>query len=194
MAGPRTLKLTVENQTCATELVKVTREDLYGDSKLKVEGEQGQELQEAIIPMEGDCILAPKWLGRGMKIEDEFSVAPVKYGDAVTGKEREPYPSSFTNQPQFLKGTPEDVLTLQVDAVYHLPGVKLSPGEVYKGAFNYRSSLSQNRAVIIANVHGAFLLIGKPASTGFVGLEEAGQIIAVAEAEQTEEDIFSSMV
>jgi len=49
-------------------------------------------------------------------------------------------------------------------------------------------------AVIIANVHGAFLLIGKPASTGFVGLEEAGQIIAVAEAEQTEEDIFSSMV
>lgn len=171
----------LESGPLETELVKITRDDLYGSSVIKVLGEGDRPLQKAAIPEEGDCYLSKGDIKAAQVIGERFSLAEPKAVDPLTGQEKQPIESSFKEAPAFLPATAEKVNFLEVGAVYSLPGAKLPAGTFLMGSFNYRSGLEKKDAAIVANDKGSFLLVGTLKTPTFVGMEVDSELIAQGE-------------
>lgn len=168
------------NEKCASELRKVTRDDLYGGRRVQALGPDNKPLQRAGVIEEGNLYLVSGDVSRTLRAGEHFTLASAEVVDSATGQKRELIPSSFKQAPGFRPATAEEVSLLEVASVYLLPQANLAPGTVYVGAFNYRDGVERNDAAIVANSHGAFLLVGKLKKPLFVAMEIDSQIIAGA--------------
>ena len=177
----------LENEKCASELAKVTRDDLYGSRRVQALGPDNKPLLRAGVIEEGNLYLISGDVSRSARASEHFTLAPAEFVDSATGQKKEVLPSSFRQAPDFRRATTEEVSLLEVASVYRLPDAKLAPGTFYLGTFNYRDGVERNDAAIVANNHGAFLLVGKIKKPLFVGMEIDSQIIAEATGEGAEE-------
>ena len=175
------------NEQCVSELQKITRDDLYGSRRVQALGAENQPLQRAGIIEEGNLYLVSGDVSRTLRAGERFTLASAEVVDSATGQKKELTPSSFKQAPEFRPATAEDVSLLEVASVYRLPQANLAPGTFYLGTFNYRDGVERNDAAIVANNHGAFLLVGKLKKPLFVGMEIDSQIIAEAAGENGDE-------
>ena len=171
------------------ELEKVSRSDLYGDSRIKVLGSDGKLLIKAAVPEDGGS-----YIGRGdvrllQKVDGSFSLASAELVDALTGKPREQVPSSFKEAPTFRPATADEISLMEVKSVYQLQadGMNLKPGDMFLGHFNYRAGNEKNAAAIVVNASGTFLLVGNLTAPTFVGIEDDSQLIAAETAQEGED-------
>ncbi len=181
--------LNVGGTPLVAELAKVSRSDLYGESRLKVLGPDGKLLIKAAVPEDGGS-----YIGRGdvrllQKVDGSFSLAAAQLVDALTGKPREPVPSSFKEAPNFRPATADEISLMEVRSVYQLQAaeMKLKPGDMFLGHFNYRAGNEKNDAAIVVNAACAFLLVGNLTTPTFVGIEDDSQLIAPENPQEGEE-------
>ncbi|ODU25159.1 MAG: hypothetical protein ABS95_01035 [Verrucomicrobia bacterium SCN 57-15] len=175
------------NEQCVTELQKVTRDDLYGSRRVQALGADYKPLQRAGVIEEGNLYLVSGDVSRTLRAGEHFTLAPVEVVESATGQKKELFSSSFKQAPEFRQATAEEVSLLEVASVYRLPSAKLVPGTFHLGTFNYRDGVERNDAAIVANNHGAFLLVGKLKKPLLVGMEIDSQIIAEAVGENGDE-------
>jgi hypothetical protein len=179
-------KFNINGKEHSSELKKVNREDIYGDTITKVLGEGDQPLQKAGVSENGKDYLSRGDLKYAVTAGDEFTLAPVRTVNPLTGEPAVQFPSSLSNPPEFTAATADQVAQIEVSAVYHLPDLKLDPGSKYIGSFNYRAGYEKKSAILIGKPEGSFLLVGQEKPATFVGMEIDSQLI-LAEETQTEE-------
>lgn len=174
-------------EKCASELQKITRDDLYGSRRVQALGADNKPLQRAGVIEEGNLYLVSGDISRALRAGEHFTLAPIEVVDSATGQKKELIASSFKQAPEFRRTTAEEVSLLGVASVYRLPEAKLTPGTFYIGTFNYRDGVERNDAAILTNNHGTFLLVGKLKKPLFVAMEIDSQIIAEAAGESADD-------
>jgi hypothetical protein len=191
------LTLNVDGATLTTELAKVSRADLYGESRVKVLGPDDQLLVKAAVPEDGSCFVGRGEVQLAQKVDGSFSLAPTEAVDALSGKPKEPVASSFKEAPNFRRAKADEVCWLEAKTIYQIDAPNLKPGDMFLGHFNYRAGLEKNDAAIVTNSTGAFLLVGNLKAPGFVGIEDDSQLILAEEAQGDDdsgEGDFSSLL
>lgn len=182
------------------ELVKVTRGDLYGESRIKVLGPDDKPLTKAAVPEDGGCYIVKGEVKLAQKVDDEYSLAPTEAVDPLTGNLVEPIPSSFKVPPDFRRSTAEEISMLEAQAVYQIKAgseANLAPGDLFLGHFNYRAGLERKDAAIVTNQFGTFLLVGHLKSPAFIGMEADSQLIIADAGEENgaeESNDFGSLM
>lgn len=175
-----------------SELVKITRESLYGDTITRVVDAQGNTLRKAVIPEEGDIYLGKGDIKRAQKVGDAFSLAETCVVNRLTGQPMEKFPSAFDKPPTFEEITPEEAALFETTGVYHLPHAQIPAGKAYLGTFNYRASYDNKDALLISNAMGVFLLIGNLKKPTFLGIDADSQLLIAEEETQSAEDTEES--
>ena len=188
-------KFNINGKEHSSELKKVNRSDIYGDTITKVLGEGDQPLQKAGVSENGKDYLTSGDLKYAVTAAEDFTLAPVKTINPLTGEPAVQIPSSLTTPPEFVPATADQLAQLEVTAVYHLPDLQLDPGSKYIGAFNYRAGYEKKSAALVGRPDGSFLLIGQEKPATFVGMEVDSQLIAAEEtqAEESGDGDFSSL-
>jgi len=182
------------------ELIKVTRGDLYGESRIKVLGPDDKPLTKAAVPEDGGCYIVKGEVKLAQKVDDEYSLSPTEAVDPLTGNPMEPVPSSFKVLPNFHRTTAEEVSMLEAQAVYEIKAgseAKLAPGDLFLGHFNYRAGLERKDAAIVTNQFGTFLLVGNLKGPAFIGMEADSQLIIADASEENggeEDNDFGSLM
>jgi hypothetical protein len=179
------LKLNLNGKEFSSELSKLTRVDIYGDSKTRVLGPGDEVLTKAGVSENGRDYITRSDLKYALAVGDEFTLKPTQVVNALDGKPVEQVPSSFAVAPKFEPASADEVAQLQVGAVYRLEGEQIEAGSRFIGTFNYRAGYEKKDAVIIGKTDGAFLLVGTLKKASFVGMDVDSQLIA---AEETEEE------
>jgi hypothetical protein len=180
------LKLNLNGKEFSSELSKLTRADIYGDSKTRVLGPDDEVLSKAGVSENGRDYLTRGDFKYALAIGDEFTLKPTQVVNALDGKPVEQIPSSFAVAPKFEPASADEVAQLEVDVVYRLEGVQVEAGSRFIGTFNYRAGYEKKDAVIIGKSEGAFLLVGTLKKASFVGMDVDSQLIA---AEETAEEV-----
>lgn len=181
MAKP--LVFLLNNQTFSLGLSKIDRSVLYGFKEVEVLDEHGGRCELATLADDGCTIL-----GRGGTAF--ASVAPdgvwcekaaLKPVD-LDGKEIQPVPSSFSAPiPLSETASVNEYLAHNIRSVYLLRGegdVSALIGEltrrvIFKFAYSYRGGLEADVGFLLAGADGnAFLAVGTPTRTEFVGLQQ----------------------
>ncbi len=180
------LKLNLNGKEFSSELSKLTRADIYGDSKTRVLGPDDEVLSKAGVSENGRDYLTRGDFKYALAIGDEFTLKPTQVVNALNGKPVEQIPSSFAVAPKFELASADEVAQLEVDVVYRLEGVQVEAGSRFIGTFNYRAGYEKKDAVIIGKSEGAFLLVGTLKKASFVGMDVDSQLIA---AEETAEEV-----
>ncbi|MCE0497792.1 MAG: hypothetical protein LV481_07600 [Methylacidiphilales bacterium] len=180
------LKLNLNGKEFSSELSKLTRADIYGDSKTRVLGPDDEVLSKAGVSENGRDYLTRGDFKYALAIGDEFTLKPTQVVNALDGKPVEQIPSSFAVAPKFELASADEVAQLEVDVVYRLEGVQVEAGSRFIGTFNYRAGYEKKDAVIIGKSEGAFLLVGTLKKASFVGMDVDSQLIA---AEETAEEV-----
>jgi hypothetical protein len=182
----RALKLNLNGKEFSSELSKLTRADIYGDSKTRVLGPDDEVLSKAGVSENGRDYLTRGDFKYALAIGDEFTLKPTQVVNALDGKPVEQIPSSFAVAPKFEPASADEVARLEADVVYRLEGVQVGAGSRFIGTFNYRAGYEKKDAVIIGKSEGAFLLVGTLKKASFVGMDVDSQLIA---AEETAEEV-----
>ena len=180
------LKLNLNGKEFSSELSKLTRADIYGDSKTRVLGPDDEVLSKAGVSENGRDYLTRGDFKYTLAIGDEFTLKPTQVVNALNGKPVEQIPSSFAVAPKFEPASADEVAQLEADVVYRLEGVQVEAGSRFIGTFNYRAGYEKKDAVIIGKSEGAFLLVGTLKKASFVGMDVDSQLIA---AEETAEEV-----
>jgi hypothetical protein len=180
------LKLNLNGKEFSSELSKLTRADIYGDSKTRVLGPDDEVLSKAGVSENGRDYLTRGDFKYALAIGDEFTLKPTQVVNALDGKPVEQIPSSFAVAPKFEPASADEVAQLEADVVYRLEGVQVEAGSRFIGTFNYRAGYEKKDAVIIGKSEGAFLLVGTLKKASFVGMDVDSQLIA---AEETAEEV-----
>ena len=180
------LKLNLNGKEFSSELSKLTRADIYGDSKTRVLGPDDEVLSKAGVSENGRDYLTRGDFKYALAIGDEFTLKPTQVVNALNGKPVEQIPSSFAVAPKFELASADEVAQLEVDVVYRLEGVQVEAGSRFIGTFNYRAGYEKKDAVIIGKSEGAFLLVGTLKKASFVGMDVDSQLIAAEETAEEE--------
>ena len=167
-----------------SDLLKINREDLYGETRTRVIDGNQKDLQKAALPQEGNCYLLRGQVRRATKVGDTFTLTPPMVVDVATGQPKEQAPSAFKFAPEFQPTTAEEAALFETHDVYAVPGLKLEPGSIFKGNFNYRAGFDRNDAILEINQDGTFLLVGVFKTPTWIGIESDSQLL-IAEAEET---------
>lgn len=174
-------KLNIDGKELSSDLKKINRADIYGDSQIRVVDQNNEVLAKAGVSENGKDYLSRGDIKYAVTAGDEFTLKPVKVVNAMDGADAQAVPSSFTVTPNFRKVTADELALLEVATVYQLPGLQLEPGSMYLGSFNYRSSFEPKDAALVGRADGSYLLIGTKKKTSFVGMEIDSQLIAAEE-------------
>ena len=180
------LKLNLNGKEFSSELSKLTRADIYGDSKTRVLGPDDEVLSKAGVSENGRDYLTRGDFKYALAIGDEFTLKPTQVVNALDGKPVEQIPSSFAVAPKFEPASADEVARLEADVVYRLEGVQVGAGSRFIGTFNYRAGYEKKDAVIIGKSEGAFLLVGTLKKASFVGMDVDSQLIAAEETAEEE--------
>ena len=178
------LRLNLNGKEISSELSKLTRADIYGDSKTRVLGPNDEVLTKAGVSENGRDYLTRGDFKHALAIGEEFTLKPTQVVNALDGRPVEQVPSSFAVAPKFEPASADEVAQLEVDVVYRLNDAQLEAGSRFIGTFNYRAGYEKKDAVIIGKAEGAFLLVGTLKNASFVGMDVDSQLIAAEPAEE----------
>jgi hypothetical protein len=186
-------KLNLNGTEIAAELAKVTRADIYGETKTRVIGAGDEPLLKAGVAENGKDYITRGDIKYALVIGEEFTMKSPQIVSALDSKPVEQVPSSFAVAPDFKPATADEIARLEVATVYHLEGIQLPVGSKFLGSFNYRASYEKKDAAIVAKTEGVFLLVGTLKQARFIGMEVDSQLIAADEADADAEGDFGSL-
>jgi hypothetical protein len=183
----------------AMEMVKVSRERLYGYKEVEARDDDQRRCEMATLADDGRTLVGRGGVGLGFLSADltwrhKSQLKPVN----ITGEELKPFPSSF-EAPIVLgqRASTDRYLEHNIRAVYHLVPTQepselrgeLSAGTVFEFPFSYRGGLEPDTGFLLANAAGEiFLTLGKPTEIRFLGLKETSELAAEEGAEPLEEE------
>ena len=188
-----TANFNINGTTQASDLVKITRDAIYGYSKVRYTNQQNDTLTRVGIASNGKDFINRSDIKFAVIAADDFTMAPTTVVNRLDGQAATQIPSSFAEAAQFKTATYDELAELEVTAIYHLPTIQLPAKTNYIGSFNYRAGYERKPAAIVVKPEGAFLLIGIQKKASFVGMEHDSQLIT-AEEETTEDSDFGSLV
>lgn len=194
MAAP--LVLEFQGRSLSFGLSKVDRTKLYGQVETEALDDAGRRCDLATLAPDGRTLVgaggtATAWLDDEGRWLDKTSLQTVD----VEGRPVEAVESSFKRTtPLEREAAPDDLLSHNIRSAYRLSledGVsdelekELADGRIFTFPFSYRGGYSPDTAFLLRSAEGdVWLLLGKPTSIRFLGLEN----VAEPEDEATEED------
>ncbi len=89
------LRLNLNGKEISSELSKLTRADIYGDSKTRVLGPNDEVLTKAGVSENGRDYLTRGDFKHALAIGEEFTLKPTQVVNALDGRPVEQVPSSF---------------------------------------------------------------------------------------------------
>jgi hypothetical protein len=187
-------KFKLNGTETSSELSKITREALYGDTKTRVLGPGDEQLTKAGVSENGRDYLSRGDIKYALALGDEFTLKATQVVSTLDGAPAQQVPSSFNVPAEFKPATADEIALLEVASLYKLENVQLPAETKLLGAFNYRAGYERKDAAIISKADGAFLLVGTLKKAPFVGMEVDSQLIAEEPAEaETGDGDFGSL-
>lgn len=197
---PRPLVLSLDGREFGVRIVKIDREKLYGKVEVEATDEKGNPAQLLILAPDGKTLIDRGGTALATVNEDGDSVSRA---DLVPvdeeGEKIETVPSSFGQVNVLKRAKVEDYLSQLVKSVYLLEAEEnadqkylqdhVSSGLIYNFDFSYRGGIEYDNAFVIGNKSDAFMIIGKPAETEFVRLNQAVDLDATEEVEVAADEI-----
>jgi hypothetical protein len=197
---PRPLVLSLDGREFGVRIVKIDREKLYGKVEVEATDEKGNPAQLLILAPDGKTLIDRGGTALATVNEDGDSVSRA---DLVPvdeeGEKIETVPSSFGQVNVLKRVKVEDYLSQLVKNVYLLEAEEnadqkylqdhVSSGLIYNFDFSYRGGIEYDNAFVIGNKSDAFMIIGKPAETEFVRLNQAVDLDATEEVEVAADEI-----
>jgi hypothetical protein len=160
-------------------LDRIERSRLYGERKRMILGPDSQPCQAAELVEEGDVILSPGMTATIHLDQDRqpHSMSAL-VGIGSDGK-LAPKVQSTLGVAQALEGpiSPLEALDMVVDSVYALSPDQLdldlletlNKGAIFRFSFNYRADYHASTALLVANEHGIFALVGEKVQPSWCG-------------------------
>jgi len=195
MAKP--LVFQFDGATVECEMQKVDRSKLYGYKEVEILDEHGTKCEVATLADDGHTLIGRggtgfAYLSSDGQWCDKSQLQPVD----LEGNSLVPVPSSFSAPISLTDEqltTADDYLMHTIRAIYQmdLPDsnllLRIQQGAIYKFLYSFRGGLESDTAFLLANDAGSvFMAVGRPASAGFVGLQQVP--IAADEESVDEED------
>jgi hypothetical protein len=199
---PRSLKFKFGDSEFDCELNKVDRSKLYGSVDLETRDHEGNRCGLATLANDGKTLIPYGGTAFGY-VNDEgewverSELSPVDLsGDAL-----DVLPSSFDLTIELdQKVTVDEFLNHSMRLCYALGNDgnfadelldSLQAGEIYRFDFLYREGVSADPAFLIATDDSqVWMLVGRPSSIDFVGLDQAAVSFGSSDTEDEESDEF----
>jgi hypothetical protein len=188
------------------EMNKIDRAKLYGYKEVEVLDEQGVKCEVAILAEDGHTLIGRggtgfAYLSADGQWCDKSQLRPVD----LAGQTLTPVASSFAapiHLTEEQRTTADDYLQHTIRSVYQMTVTSDSPlirsikgGAMYKFAYSFRGGLEADTAFLLANESGAvFMAVGRPASIGMVGLQQAAATNEEVAIEEEDEDMDFGMI
>lgn len=177
----KNLSFSFNGKDCVFAVESIDRSDLYGKRRRIQLDTKGNPCSRVSVTLDGSITLRPGMTGQGYFLPDGAYVkqAQLETYD-INGKLLDKKPSSFS-EVQKLEGPvpPEEILDTRISSVYSLDAVDLSDdlkaaldgGDIYTFLFNFRDSYLPEKAFLMSNKNGYFILSGSPAESSWVTLQ-----------------------
>jgi hypothetical protein len=180
----------------------IERSLLYGKKRRLNLDKDGENCSRGTLLGDGSLLLKSGMTGQGYFLDDgTFLKQSDLEGFNFDGTALEKVPSTL-DVSQSLEGPvdPSEVLDLKIKTIYGLTeehlGKKLKQsllnGEIFSFIFNYREDYHAEKAFILGNENGYFVLIGNPVQHNWLSLDVA-PIILDQEIEDSEEIDFEML-
>lgn len=160
-------------------LDRVERNRLYGERKRRVLDPSHKPCMRAELVEEGDVILSPGMTTTAhLDSEGNFFAQGTLVGITEDGKAVSKVPSTLNAAQDLVGPIPStEALDVMVSAVYALTPEKLdvelfealNKGAIFRFPFNYRTDYHASVALLVANEHGVFALVGEQVSPQWCG-------------------------
>ena len=189
----KTIEVVFQGTVARVVVERVGRDGLYGSTGRIGLDAKGRECSTALLTRDGRHALGPGSTA-GLYLD--------QYGDVANNEDLVPTDAKgnaleklppTVSSPQELSGPVpvEAILEHVVTDVYQVDdsdldsalAASLAQGDIYQMPFRPRASFKDSRAFLLANEHGAFLLVAEPARFEFVGADSQ----AVFEEDEEEE-------
>ena len=182
----RVISVALEGVESAFTFKAVERAALYGKRRRVALDRDGQPCSRASLLEDGSLLLRSGMTGQGYFLPDgRFVKQSDLEGIDASGVVLEKVPSTL-GVAQPLEGPidPSEVLDLRVETIYALDPdavddglmAKLTSGNVYRFAFNFRDDYRAETGILLANENGVFALIGNPVSYAWSSLAVTSEL------------------
>lgn len=200
---PRSLKFKFGDSEFDCALNKVDRSKLYGSVDLETRDHEGNRCSLATLANDGKTLIPYGGTAFGYVNDDgewveRSELSPVD----LSGEPLEVLPSSFDLTIELdNKVSTDEFLNHSMRLCYTLGNddgefddkllSSLQDGDIYRFDFLYREGVSADPAFLIATDDSqVWMLVGRPSSIDFVGLDQAAVCFGVNESEDEETDEF----
>ncbi|MDP1561920.1 MAG: hypothetical protein Q8M16_11125 [Pirellulaceae bacterium] len=167
------------------DMNRIDRAKLYGYKEVEVLDEHGEKCDVGILAEDGHTLIGRggtgfAYLSADGQWCDKSQLRPVD----LAGQTLTPVASSFAAPIRLTeehRTTADDYLNHSIRSVYQMASTsdshliqEIKRGALYKFAYSFRGGLEADTAFLLANDAGAvFLAVGRPATIGMVGLQQA---------------------
>lgn len=184
-------------------LEKLDRSKLYGRRERRHLDPTGERCEKAELTRDGALLVRAGMTAQGY-FDDDGTWIPSRelVGLDRGGAPLSPAPSTL-GVSQELRGplSPEEVLDVAVRAVYRLEpeqidaalAESLRAGDAFGFTFNYRADFQAETAILVANEHGMFALVGQPTTPSWSSLTTTIAPTFVVDDEEAEGDLDFEM-
>lgn len=182
----RVISVALDGVESAFTFKAVERSALYGKRRRVALDRDGQPCGRASLLEDGSLLLRSGMTGQGYFLPDgRFVKQSDLEGFDASGVVLEKAPSTL-GVAQPLEGPidPSEVLDLRVETIYALDPdavddglmAKLTSGNLYRFAFNFRDDYRAETGILLSNENGVFALIGIPVSYSWSSLAVASEL------------------
>ena len=201
LSMPKTLVLSLDGREVPVNLIRVTREKLYGSVEIEAFDEKKNPATLKVLAADGKTLIDKG--GTGLEVLDEkgqsmnrTDLMPVD----LNGDKIETVESSFNHTNVVHKAKMEQYFDLVVKSVYLLEpvetddkkylGDQLGDGAVYTFPFAYRDGPIFDTAFIVGGGKDeAFMITGKEAEVEYLSLKQQGVLDSAEEEEISGDEI-----
>jgi len=169
--------------TSSFDFKKIDRSKLYGKRRRIPLDPNDEPCTRAQLAADGSILLRSGMLAQGYFQEDGKWIKQSQLqGMDGAGRPLEKEASTLGVEQEMEPASPEDLLDLDVTAIYALEEAdvdaglakSLAAGDIYRFRFNYRADYHSEAGYLIANGSGIYCIAGNPTVAGW---SELGQII-----------------
>ena len=173
---------------------KIERSKLYGKRRRIPLDPNNEPCTRAQLAADGSILLRAGMLAQGYFQDDGKWIKQSQLqGMDGAGRPVEKEASTLGVEQELEAATPEDLLDLDVTAIYALEkedvdtelAKSLDAGDIYRFRFNYRADYHSEIGYLIANGSGIYCIAGNPIVAGW---SELGQMIETEFEEDTMDD------
>jgi hypothetical protein len=200
----RQLEITHQDASALFTLTKITRSNLYGRKKRIPVDCRGRPCTRAALTRDGRFVLTAGTTASVYLDEAGDSVERSEIGVVgEDGRLLDAEQSSFDHPVVFGNPVASDaLLDCTIMNVYALDPVTIPPsldmlltdGNIFRFPFRFKAGSAEHTGFLLKNQVGYFLLVGRAAGFGFIGLEEADISLSEDDEERLDVDLDFSML